>query len=91
MTLHASLTRRHFLRNLGISAAALPFLAGLPDLTGATLPQRRQRLIIMFSPNGTLPKHFWPDQEGESFEFKQQDFASKSPSSFWHILPAVAR
>ncbi len=62
--------RRQFLRDLGISAAALPFLAGLPSLTGAPAPQRRQRLIIMFSPNGTIPGEFWPDQEGEQFEFK---------------------
>ena len=68
--MHSPLTRRHFLRNLGISAAALPFVAGLPSLTGAPLPQRRQRLVIMFSPNGTLPNQFWPDQEGENFEFK---------------------
>ncbi|MEO6787339.1 MAG: DUF1552 domain-containing protein [Chthoniobacteraceae bacterium] len=58
------LNRRQFLRNLGVSAAALPFLAGLPSLTGAPLPQRRQRLIIMFSPNGTLPDEFWPDAAG---------------------------
>src|SRR5215216_2024021 len=70
MKLHSPLTRRRFLRNLGISAAALPFLAGLPSLTGAPLPQRRQRLVIMFSPNGTLPTQFWPDQEGDCFEFK---------------------
>ena len=25
---------------------------------------RRQRLVIMFSPNGTLPDEFWPDQFG---------------------------
>ncbi len=59
------LNRRQFLRNLGVSAAALPFLAGLPSLTGAPLPQRRQRLIIMFSPNGTLPDEFWPGAAGE--------------------------
>src|SRR5436190_8507721 len=64
------LNRRQFLRDLGVSAAALPFLAGLPSLTGAPLPQRRQRLVIMFSPNGTLPNQFWPDQEGADFEFK---------------------
>jgi hypothetical protein len=64
------LNRRHFLRNLGVSAAALPFLAGLPSLIGAPIPQRRQRLIIMFSPNGTLPNEFWPDEEGEAFNFK---------------------
>lgn len=70
MTMHSPLTRRHFLRNLGISAAALPFLAGLPSIMGAPVPQRRQRLVIMFSPNGTLPSEFWPDGEGECFEFK---------------------
>ncbi|MEQ1852872.1 MAG: DUF1552 domain-containing protein [Chthoniobacteraceae bacterium] len=59
------LNRRQFLRNLGVSTAALPFLAGLPSLTGAPLPQRRQRLIIMFSPNGTLPDEFWPAAGGE--------------------------
>lgn len=64
------LTRRDFLRTLGVSAAALPFLAGLPSLTGAPLPQKRQRLIIMFSPNGTLPSDFWPDQDGENFALK---------------------
>src|SRR5215213_1877987 len=64
------LNRRQFLRHLGVSAAAMPFLAGLPSLTGAPLPQRRQRLVIMFSPNGTLPKEFWPDEEGGGFTFK---------------------
>ncbi len=63
-------TRRQFLRELGVSAAALPFLTGLPDLMGAPLPQRRQRLIIMFSPNGTIPDEFWPDQQGADFQFK---------------------
>ena len=41
-------SRRQFLRELGISAASLPFLAGLPSLTGAPMPQKRQRLVIMF-------------------------------------------
>lgn len=70
MTIHSPLTRRHFLRSLGVSAAALPFLGGLPSLTGAPMPQRRQRLVIMFSPNGTLPNEFWSDEEGECFSFK---------------------
>ena len=65
-----TLNRRQFLRSLGVSAAALPFIAGLPSLTGAPLPQKRQRLIIMFSPNGTLPNHFWPEMDGENFELK---------------------
>jgi hypothetical protein len=64
------LHRRQFLRDLGISAGALPFLTGLPSITGAPAPQKRQRLVIMFSPNGTLPNEFWPDQEGADFSFK---------------------
>ncbi|MEI9894439.1 MAG: DUF1552 domain-containing protein [Chthoniobacter sp.] len=58
----STLNRRQFLHRLGVSAAALPFLAGLPSLRGAAAPPQRQRVIIMFSPNGTLPNEFWPDQ-----------------------------
>jgi hypothetical protein len=65
-----TLNRRQFIRHLGVSAAALPFLAGLPSLSGAPLPQRRQRVVIMFSPNGTLPNDFFPDQTGPDFTFK---------------------
>jgi hypothetical protein len=64
------LTRRHFLRHLGVSTAALPFLAGLPSLSGAPLPQKRQRVVIMFSPNGTLPADFWPDPAAEGLALK---------------------
>ena len=63
--------RRQFLRNLGISSTALPFLSGLHSLGLAKTVRRRQRLIVLFSPNGTIPKHFWPDQTGEDFAFKQ--------------------
>jgi hypothetical protein len=68
--MNVSLNRRRFLRHLGVSAAALPFLGGLPSLMGAAAQQRRQRLIFVFSPNGTIPGEFWPDQQGENFEFK---------------------
>jgi len=61
----STLNRRQFLRQLGVSSAALPFLAGLPSLMGASTPQRRQRVIIMFSPNGTLPNEFWPEAADE--------------------------
>lgn len=61
-------TRREFLRHLGVSSAALPFLSGLPGLS-ATEGRQGKRLIIMFSPNGTIPWEFWP--EGESLDFKR--------------------
>lgn len=65
-----ALNRRQFLRDLGVSAATLPFLAGLPSITGAPAPQKRQRLIVMFTPNGTIPNEFWPEKEGPGIEFK---------------------
>ena len=64
------LNRRDFLRNLGVSTATLPFLGALSSLKGAASQPRPQRLIIMFSPNGTLPEDFWPDSQGEEFSFK---------------------
>jgi hypothetical protein len=58
--------RRQFLRDLGVGAAALPFLTGLRSVhatEGATATAPK-RLVIMFSPNGTLPQEFWPDEFG---------------------------
>ena len=64
-------SRRQFLRDLGISAAALPFLWNLPSLGFANHQARKQRLVVMFSPNGVVPKTFWPDEEGENFMLKE--------------------
>ena len=63
--------RRQFVRNLGVSTATLPFLVGLPSLGLAKTAPRRQRLVVMFSPNGTIPKNFWPDATGSDFELKE--------------------
>ena len=65
--MNTSRTRRQFLREMGLgSAAALPFLYGLPSLQAdQTQAAARKRLVIMFSPNGTLPNEFWPDQFGD--------------------------
>src|SRR5947209_1232023 len=57
--------RREFLRDLGIGAAALPFLLNLPSLGFANQQRRKQRLVVMFSPNGVVPSTFWPDGDGE--------------------------
>ena len=67
--------RRQFLQNLGIgSVATLPFVSGLRSLT-AQAPQSSapKRLVIMFSPNGTLPDHFWPDQFEYESKFPNED------------------
>ena len=66
-----SATRREFLRDLGVSAALLPFIANLPCLASTPNAKRKQRLIVMFSPDGIVPKTFWPDEEGADFKFKE--------------------
>ena len=64
-------TRRDLLRDFGLSAAALPFVSGLPSLAAAPKSKpRKQRLIVMFSPNGTLPPDFWQDEPGPLGELK---------------------
>jgi hypothetical protein len=63
--------RREFLRNLGIGAAAMPFVLNLTSLGLANAQPRRKRVVIMFSPNGVVPNTFWPDEEGETFTFKE--------------------
>lgn len=64
-------SRREFIRDLGISAAALPFVLNLPSLGFANQTARKQRLIVMFSPNGVVPNTFWPDEEGSDFKLKE--------------------
>ena len=63
-------SRRDFLRDLGIGAATLPFLLNLPSLGFANQAARKQRLIVIFSPNGVVQPAFWPDEEGELKSFK---------------------
>jgi hypothetical protein len=65
-------TRRAFLRDLGISAAALPFVTNLPCLAAPNeAKQRKQRLIVIFSPDGIVPSTFWPDEAGPLGAFKE--------------------
>jgi hypothetical protein len=51
-----NMTRRRFLRDLGVSAGAVPLLAGLDTLYAkaqvAAIP--KQRFIVMYTPNGML-------------------------------------
>ena len=64
-------SRRDFLRDLGIGAAALPFFLNLPSLGFANQSVRKKRLVVMFSPNGVIPSNFWPDEEGSEFTLKE--------------------
>jgi len=65
-------SRRDVLKTAGYSAAMLPFVApALARAKSATSATPIQRLIIMFTPNGTVPTEFWPDTQGPDFELKK--------------------
>lgn len=66
-----SRTRREFIRDLGLSAAAIPFVLNLPSLAFANQAKRKRRIIFMFSPNGVVRKNFWPSKDGRDFELKE--------------------
>ena len=61
-------TRREFLRDLGLCASVLPFVSNLPGLALPGKSRRKQRLVIIFSPDGVVPSTFWPAKEGSDFE-----------------------
>jgi len=64
-------TRRQFIRDLGLSAAAIPFVLNLPSLAFANQQKRKQRIIFVFSPNGVVRKDFWPNELGYDFTLKE--------------------
>ena len=67
-------SRRQFLIQAGISGAAANFMLNLPSLAlgrPALGNQPKQRLVFIFSPNGVIPKHFWPSDAGTEFELKR--------------------
>lgn len=63
-------TRRDFLKDLGLGVAALPFVCNLQSLGFENQTARKQRMVVLFSPNGIVPKAFWPDEAGELTAFK---------------------
>ena len=65
MTIHS--TRRQFIRSMGLGAAALPFVCNLSSFANSSTPARKQRLIVVFSPNGVIQPTFWPEEEGSEF------------------------
>jgi hypothetical protein len=63
MTLPGTISRRNLLRRLGVGSAVLPFLGNLPSLAAATAVPK-QRLVVVFSPDGVVKKNFWPAESG---------------------------
>lgn len=64
-------SRREFIKRVGLGSAALPFAMNLPSFGFESNNARKQRLIVMFSPNGVIPQNFWPDEEGDKFTLKE--------------------
>ncbi len=64
-------SRREFAKSMGIGLGSLPFLMNLTSLGLAASSQPRQRVVVVFSPNGVVPPNFWPDEEGEEFALKR--------------------
>ena len=70
--MHPTVSRRDFLLKTGISAAAANFMLSLPSLGWASASgDRKQRLVFIFSPNGVIPDHFWPEKTGTEFDLKR--------------------
>ena len=62
-------TRREFLQ--GLTAATLPFVTNLSSFASPIRSNlRKKRLVVLFSPNGTVPWDFWPEKEGTDFDVK---------------------
>ena len=74
-----TVARREFLQRLGLSAAAAPFVLNLPSLgfsraSAAEAAEPPRRLVVIFSPNGVIPKTFWPDALGVDKYKETADF-----------------
>lgn len=63
--------RRDFIVKLGTTAAAANFAFAQPSLGWAASATCKQRIVFVFSPNGVIPKHFWPDEAGELKDLKR--------------------
>ena len=64
-------SRREFVKSLGIGAAAANFALALPSLAYGNQGAPKKRLVFVFSPNGVIPKHFWPDKAGKDYDVKR--------------------
>ena len=67
----SGMSRRAWLHRTGLSAAMLPWVGGLPSLVAAPTRRPKQRLVIVFSPNGVVPDAFWPKETGTAFQLPE--------------------
>jgi hypothetical protein len=64
---------QRFARGGAAAAALTPMLSCLPSFADENARElsHRRRLILVFSPDGTVVEEFWPDQIGSDFQFKK--------------------
>jgi hypothetical protein len=86
-----NITRRNFLRQLGVSAATVPFVVGLDSLYAkadvAGVPKKR--FIFMYSPNGNLYYSWRLRLQGPDVDISDGK-AFASPNLIMHPLAANA-
>lgn len=61
------LSRRALLRGLGGAAIALPLLDAMRSRPAHALDPGPKRLIVMYTPNGTIAHNFWPTGTENNF------------------------
>lgn len=64
-----SISRRRFVRNAALSLLAAPFVQTLGGRARAAESDVAKRLVVFFSPNGSVLKHWRPSGSGTSFNF----------------------
>ncbi len=64
------LSRREMSIGVGLTLLLGPSLAGIREREAFAAPTHKaKRLLLMFSPNGTVPGRYWPTGSGTSFNF----------------------
>jgi len=71
-------SRRGFLTTLGASLIAAPFIRLLGSGTRANAANRPTRLVVFFSPNGTIPHRWRPTASPDAMDAFGFDFAAGS-------------
>lgn len=67
----ATFSRRRFAQSLGAALLAAPFLSLLTEKPArADMGKTAKRLVVFFSPNGTIHEHWRPSGGGTAFDFK---------------------
>ncbi len=66
-----TVSRRGFLAGLGLTAVAAPFVRMLTDVprARAAAGATAKRLVVVFTPNGTIPARWRPTGSGAAFSF----------------------